>query len=101
MKTTSLESIARRSGAWIMGAAQQIAAMRRLFPGCVKFHDPAEGRWTRPDHLSDGEGHNGGAWYYENAEMPPDRFYSETEDEAWLNLWDDVGEPDDLKAVRS
>lgn len=77
---------------------KKIAAMKRLFPCAVRFHDPREGRWTRPEHVSSeaGEGHDGGAFYYENAESPPDRFYFDREDDAWLDLWDEVGEKSDL-----
>lgn len=76
---------------------RQIAAMKRAFPNAVKFHQIEEGRWLRPDHLATepNEGSDEG-WYYENAESPPDRFYFETENEAWLGLWDDVGQDADL-----
>lgn len=78
---------------------EKIDAMKRVFPDAVKFHKPSEGRWERPEHLAgeSGEGHDGGAFYYENAEMPPDRFYFETADEAWLDLWDEIGEYADLQ----
>lgn len=74
---------------------RKIAAIKRLFPDAIKASD---GRPWAVDalHATEVGETRSGAFYYENADSPPDRFYFDTFEEAALGLFEDVGEDADL-----